>query len=238
MNSIVALIPARSGSVRIKDKNIKPLGGLPLMAWTIKAAIKSGIFDDVVVSSDSRQYGEIAQEYGAHFNQRPTALAGSMSQDYGWVEWTLRTMHDDDRRYDAFAILRPTSPFRTAETIRRAWDEFGLEIGIDSLRAVERVKQHPGKMWVVRSGRMLPLLPLSPADAPWHSQQYASLPEVFVQNASLEIAWTRTVWRTKTIAGGVIVPFLTHGWEGFDLNDLLDWQIAEAAVASGKVTVP
>ncbi len=65
---------------------------------------------------------------------------------------------------------------------RKPFKEHGThflnEKGIDSLRAVEKCKQHPGKMWVIRNDRMLPLLPLSPAEQPWHSSQYQSLPEV------------------------------------------------------------
>src|SRR5205823_3384260 len=105
------------------------------------------------------------------------------------------------------SILRPTSPFRLPQTIQRAWSEFLAETGVDSLRAVEKCRQHPGKMWVVRGRRMMPLLPLGPPELPWHSSQYQALPEVWVQNASLEIAWSRVVWEGRTIAGHVVMPF-------------------------------
>ena len=72
----------------------------------------------------------------------------------------LTRLKAEGRSYDCFSILRPTSPFRTAATIKRAWSEFLAEQGVDSLRAVEKVTQHPGKMWVVRGKRMMPLLPL------------------------------------------------------------------------------
>jgi CMP-N,N'-diacetyllegionaminic acid synthase len=154
-------------------------------------------------------------------------MAGDTSPDVEWVEHTLETLAADGRRFDCFSILRPTSPFRGAGTIRRAWDAFMAASGVHSLRAVEKVAQHPGKMWVVRGGRLLPLLPLSPADRPWHSAQYQALPEVFVQNASLEIAWTRTVSETGTIAGSAILPFLTEGLEGLDVNSPRDWAWAD-----------
>lgn len=77
---------------------------------------------------------------------------------------------------------------------------------------------------------MLPLLPLSPAEQPWHSSQYQALPEVYVQNASLEIAWSRVVTEGRTIAGAVIVPFFTEGHEGVDVNDARDWDWAERLV--------
>jgi N-acylneuraminate cytidylyltransferase len=142
------------------------------------------------------------------------------------------------RAYDCFSILRPTSPFRRADTIRRAWRQFCGDPRADSLRAVERCRQHPGKMWVVRGARMHPLLPLGPAVQPWHSSQYQSLPEVFVQNASLEMAWTRVVFSGRTIAGEVLMPFFTEGYEGFDINRAEDWQLAEMAMASGAAHLP
>ena len=93
-------------------------------------------------------------------------------------------------------------------------------------------------MWVVRGDRMFPLLPFGPAEQPWHSTPYQALPPVYVQNASLEIAWTRVVFERRTIAGDVIVPFLTEGYEGFDINDPHDWMIAERLLADGAVQLP
>lgn len=239
MPSIVALIPARSGSRRMPDKNIRPLAGHPLMAYTIAAALQSGVFDAVIVSTDAGRYAEIARHYGAEVPfLRPAEFAGPLSPDIEWVEYTLKRLRDEGRVYDCFSILRPTSPFRQPETIRRAWREFLQEEGVDSLRAVEKCRQHPGKMWVVRGRRMMPLLPLSPAEQPWHSSQYQSLPEVYVQNASLEIAWTRVVFEGRTIAGTVIMPFFTQGYEGFDINEAKDWWYAEYLLARGEARLP
>ena len=85
---------------------------------------------------------------------------------------------------------------------------------------------------------MLPLLPLGPKERPWHSTPYQALPEVYVQNASLEIAWTRVVLEERTIAGTVIVPFLTEGYEGFDINDPRDWTLAETLIAEKVAVLP
>jgi len=225
--------------VRVPDKNIRPLAGHPLLAYSVAAARDSGVFADVVVSTDSEQYAEVARYYGAEVPfLRPAAIAGATSPDIEWVEYTLRRLREEGRDYDAFSILRPTSPFRKAETIRRAWGAFLTEEGADSLRAVEKCSEHPGKMWVIRGRRLLPLLPFGPAEQPWHSSQYPTLPEVYVQNASLEIAWTRVVFETRTIAGTTLMPFLTEGDEGFDVNRPYDWQLAEAMVRAGEAVLP
>jgi CMP-N,N'-diacetyllegionaminic acid synthase len=237
--TIVGLIPARSGSKRVSDKNIRHLSGHPVIAYTIAAALQSKVFSDVIVSTDSRRYAEIARYYGAEVPfMRPKELAGDVSPDIEWLDFTLKKLEEDGCKYDCFSILRPTSPFRLPETIQRAWKEFLAEEGVDSLRAVEKCQQHPGKMWVVRGRRMMPLLPLSPAEQPWHSSQYQSLPEVYVQNASLEIAWTRVVLQERTIAGNVLMPFLTEGYEGFDVNNPYDWDLAERLVSNGNVQLP
>lgn len=236
---IVGLIPARAGSKRVKNKNIKPLAGHPVMAYTIAAAVESGIFGEVIVSTDSEQFAEIARHYGASVPfLRPEEYAGDRSPDIEWIEYTLGKLRDEGRDYDAFAILRPTSPFRKAHTIRRAWDTFLAEEGVDSLRAVEKCKQHPGKMWVVRGHRMFPLLPIGPKEQPWHSSQYPTLPEVYIQNASLEIAWSRVIFENRTIAGDCYVPFISEGDEGYDVNDVADWIYAEYLVSTGEATLP
>jgi N-acylneuraminate cytidylyltransferase len=239
MSRAVALIPARAGSKRVPHKNVRLLAGHPLIAYTIAAARGSGVFADVVVSTDSDAYAEIARHYGAEAPfLRPAAFAGDRSPDIEWVEHALSFLAADGRRYDCFSILRPTSPFRQAATIVRAWSAFQAEEGVDSLRAVERCQQHPGKMWIVRGRRMTPLLPLGPPDQPWHSSQYPALPEVYVQNASLEIAWTRVVFEGRTITGDVLMPFFTEGYEGLDVNRPYDWDLAERLVASGEARLP
>lgn len=239
MPSAVALIPARQGSKRVPGKNVRRLGMHPVLAYTIAPAVESGVFDAVIVSSDSEETTAIARHYGAEVPfLRPAAFAGDTSPDIEWVEYTLAELARGGRTWDCFSLLRPTSPFRTAETIRRAWARFVAQEGADSLRAVEKCSQHPGKMWVVTGDRMSPLLPGTPAGSAWHSTPYQALPPVYVQNASLEIAWTRVVLEQRTIAGEVLVPFFTEGYEGFDINDEYDWMVAERLLQEGRAMLP
>jgi CMP-N,N'-diacetyllegionaminic acid synthase len=239
MPSAVAFIPARQGSKRVPGKNIRRLNGHPMLAYSIAPAIESGVFESVIVSTDSEEIAAVARHYGADVPfLRPLQFAGDTSPDIEWLEHALTELRRQGRTWDCFSLLRPTSPFRTADTIRRAWARFTAQDGVDSLRAVEKCAQHPGKMWVVRGDRMFPLLPLGLERQPWHSTPYQALPTVYVQNASLEIAWTRVVFERRTIAGDVIVPFFTEGYEGFDINDPYDWMIAESLLAEGAVQLP
>lgn len=235
----VAFIPARSGSKRVKDKNIRLLGGHPMLAYSIRAAIDSGVFDAVICATDSEQYAEIARHYGAEVPfLRPAEISGDKSPDIEWVVWILKKLKEAGTEYDVFSILRPTSPFRQPETIRRAWSMFIEDPSADSLRAVEKCKQHPGKMWVIRGKRMLPLLPFANGATPWHSSQYAALPEIYAQDASLEIAWSRVALEQNSIAGESIIPFISQGLEGFDINDPEDWWLAERLLATQEAALP
>jgi CMP-N,N'-diacetyllegionaminic acid synthase len=237
--SAVAFVPARLGSKRVPGKNIRALAGHPMIAYTIASALESGVFSSVIVSTDSEEIAAIARHYGAEVPfLRPEAFSGDTSPDIEWLEHALATLRASGRTWDAFSILRPTSPFRSAAAIRRAFDRFAGQAGADSLRAVEKCTQHPGKMWVIRGERMMPLLPLGPAEQPWHSTPYQALPLVYVQNASLEIAWTRVVVERRTIAGDVVVPFVTENNEGFDINDPYDWMVAERLIAEGVAVLP
>ena len=237
--SCVALIPARSGSKRVPNKNIRRLGGHPLMAYSISAAIESKVFETVILSTDNEEYAEIGKHYGAEVPAlRPKQFSGSKSPDIEWIELTLRQLKDQGREFDCVCILRPTSPFRKSETIQRAWSEFLKQKGVDSLRAVELCSQHPGKMWRVEGDIMTPIMPFIKDGVPWHSNQYSALPEVYVQNASLEIIQSQVIEKTRTITGDVVMPFFTKGLEGFDINNPEDWLLAEHYVNKDKTCLP
>src|SRR5690349_16654927 len=123
-----------------------PLAGHPLIAYSIAGAQEAGIFDAVIVSTDTEEIAEIALRYGAEVpGLRPPEMSTTTSFD---IEWVLHVMRD--RAEEIFAILRPTSPFRTAGAIRKAYERL-VELGdaADSIRAVEPARQHPGKMWTV-----------------------------------------------------------------------------------------
>lgn len=223
----LAIIPARSGSKRIPNKNITLLGKHPMLAYSINVAIQSGFFDEVICSTDSPEYAEIAEYYGAKVPfLRSKKISGDSSPDIDWVTSTIFELEKDNKVFDIFSILRPTSPFRTKETIQSAFKLFIDNSDADSLRAVEKCSQHPGKMWQVNEKFMTPIMQKTLNGVPWHSNQYEALPEIYVQNASLEIAWIRVVKEEKNISGKNIIPFISSGYEGFDINHPRDLHFA------------
>jgi N-acylneuraminate cytidylyltransferase len=240
--SIVAFIPARSGSKRIPHKNIMDLGGHPLIAYTISSAIRSRVFKTIIFVTDSMEYEEIARCYGIEevYPQCPT---DTKSEYESYIKWLIETMKEEGREYDCFCILRPTSPFRHPSTIKRALAEFLANQPIDSLRAVEPVKQHPGKMYSLMEGFIPQLIPLwdttdCKTDLPMRDKQIQALPQTWIQNGSLEIAWMQTVYKYKSFSGEKIYPFRTQGWEGFDLNRPEDVVIANWLIQTGQAVLP
>ena len=233
--NITALIPARSGSKRIPNKNIRKLDGIPLIGHTIKSAKESNIFDQIIVVTDSEEYAEISKNFGAKCPcLRPKIISTDKSPDIEWVLWSLKTFNLPSEDH-CIAILRPTSPFRKSETYLEAWKEFNLAKNVDSLRAISEVNEHPGKMWTINGNLIYPLLPFKENHVPWHSCQKPVLPKVYIQNASLEIVKVSSVLETNTISGNIIIPYLSKGFEGFDINNELDFFLAEELIKRNLV---
>lgn len=117
----LAVIPARSGSKGLKDKNILPLCGIPLSAWTIRAARESGVFDEIHFSTDSERYAGIAREYGAAVPfLRDAELATDSANSWDVIKFVIKKYRTMGREFDAVMLLQPTVPFRNADDIRAA----------------------------------------------------------------------------------------------------------------------
>lgn len=241
----IAFIPARASSRRIPNKNIVKLAGHPLIAYTIKAAIDSHVFESIFFITDSEEYGNIAKLYGIK-EIYPQNATDTRSEYDAYIKWLLDTLKEEKRKFDCFAILRPTSPFRTANTIKRAMAEFLMNQPVNSLRAVESVKQHPGKMYqILNYGiNIFPvLIPIwDRADCknelPMRDQQIQALPKLWVQNGSLEIAWADVPYKYKSFSGEIIYPFRTQGWEGFDINRPEDLIVANWLIETKQAELP
>jgi CMP-N,N'-diacetyllegionaminic acid synthase len=240
VNRAVALIPARGGSTRVPGKNVRDLAGHPLLAYTIAQARRSGAFDAVVVSTDSDQIAAVARSYGADVpGLRPTEMATSTASDIEWVQHVLAQLADDGREFELYALLRPTSPFRTPDSIAAAVERLrAAGPNADSLRAMRKVREHPAKMWTIGDdGMASPLLSSPPGEVPGHSRQYHALPVVYVQDSSLEVSWTRVARGGGGISGTRVIAWLSPGEEGFSIDYPDDWPVAERLLAEGSATL-
>ena len=118
----IAIIPARSGSKGLPDKNIRLVNGKPLLAYTIEAALDSGCFDTVHVSTDSERYAEIAREFGADVPfLRSAELATDTASTWDAVREVLARYAELGRKFDTMMLMQPTTPLRTGEDVKAAY---------------------------------------------------------------------------------------------------------------------
>ncbi len=121
----IAIIPARSGSKGLKNKNIKLLNDKPLIAYTIEAAIKAEIFDEIMVSTDSSEYAEIAKKYGANVPYlRTEELSNDSASSWDVVKNVLNYYKTQGQEFEVVTLLQPTSPLRTSEDIVNGFETF------------------------------------------------------------------------------------------------------------------
>lgn len=143
----LAIIPARSGSKGIKDKNIKKIEGVPLLAYSIDAAKGANMFDTVMVSTDSEKYANIARKYGAEVPfLRSKENSGDNAGSWQVVEEVLEYYYRNGVVFDTVCLLQPTSPLRTAEDIVRGYELFNNK-NADAITSVCEVDHSP--LWTM-----------------------------------------------------------------------------------------
>jgi CMP-N,N'-diacetyllegionaminic acid synthase len=219
-----ALIPARSGSLRVPGKNKADLLGHPLIAYTLVTAINSNLYDSVVVASNDDQVLRIADYYGAtQLFKRSDEDSGPESLD---IDWLTNVYFAGLIGTPTFSILRPTSPFRSIALMEKSVALF-LKSPFDSLRTVKKVSEHPGKMWVIRDkDEIKPFVENNPGDVAFHAMQYHSLPTLFVQTSVLEIARTDVIPETNTREGRSVMGLVTSGIDSFAIDTMEDFRYA------------
>jgi CMP-N,N'-diacetyllegionaminic acid synthase len=221
---ILAVIPARGGSKGIPDKNIRPLAGKPLLAWTIAAAQAAGCLDRIVVSTDSETIAAIAHDYGAETPfLRPPELARDDTPTTDSVAHAARWLAEHQSyRPDLVMILQPTCPLRTADDIRQAVALF-REQQAESVVAVCEAKQHP--LWMKHladDGRLTPYI------ADWeHATRRQGLPRVYALNGALYL-----IQREILVAQNTVYPPRTFGYvmpkeRSLDIDTPWDFHVAE-----------
>lgn len=224
---ILGFIPARSSSKRIPKKNIKPLAGKPLIAYTIEAAKKSKYINRIVVSTDSEEIASVAKEYGAEVPfLRPKSISKNNSTEMEFfkhaLDWFLT---NEDYEPDLIVLLYPTSPFRKPESIDRAIEEMLKHPEADSLRSVKLCSEHPYKMWVIEDGYLKPFVKAKNYNL--HTLSHHLLPTVYIQNASIYITKPPTIKNKKSPTGNIIIPFIMEEMESVDINSPRDFIFAE-----------
>lgn len=214
---ILALITAREGSKGIPGKNIKPLGGLPLICWTINAAKESKYIDKLVLSSDGLEIIRIAHQYGcdAPFI-RPKELAKDETSSMEVIEHALASLPE---KFDYLLLLQPTSPFRTPNDI-----DLFIESSISKRISVSvcKLKKHPMYMYYIENEKLVPFFENGSLQL-----RRQDMPPAYEHNGALYLAEIETLSREKSFNTPHTAPYITTGDINIDIDTPDDWNYAE-----------
>jgi len=224
---ILAIIPARGGSKSIPKKNIKLLGDKPLIAYTIKEALKSKYIDRVIVSTDDKEIANIAKNYNAEVPfLRPKNLAKDTSSSLSVILHALEYLEREENYYpDIIVFLQPTSPFRKAKHIDEGIEKIE---SCDAVVGVSEVKEHPYFMMQKKGEFLKPYLKIE--NRPLRRQD---LPKLYHDNASLFITKRRYYDSAKDldpvapIFNGRVKAVMMDDMSSIDINTQLDFMLAE-----------
>lgn len=225
----IAIIPARSGSKGVRDKNIRNLCGKPLMAYAIEAALESGEFDEVMVSTDSDQYAEIARKYGANVPfLRSSKNASDSASSWDMVDEVLACYSAAGKEFDTFCLLQPTSPLRTKENIQGAYDLFRTKADFAVVSVCEA--EH-SPLWC---GQL-------PDDGEFTNflhkdsiKQRQSAGKFYRLNGAIYIVNTTRFKNERFLYQKGNYAFIMKGEESVDIDTELDFKICEALILSKK----
>jgi len=216
MVNIIALIPARSGSKGIPNKNIMSFKGKPLLAHSINYAKKCKFVSDIIVTTDSKEYCAIANAFGARTPfLRPNELSGDEVQDFPVVEHALKFLENEkNNEIDFIALLRPTSPLRPKNLIEKAYDLIEDNKLGTSVRTVVPSKEHPFRQFKVKNGIMESY---SQEVKESYNIPRQKLPNAFFQSGDLEFIRRSTILE-GSISGNYIIPLFLNQEELFDID--------------------
>ena len=232
MMKVLGLINARAGSKTVKNKNIKKLGNYPLIAWTIKTALKSKRLSDVVVSTDSKRISQIAINYGAKIPfMRPKSLAGDNSKQFETIYYVINKLIEKGNTYDAVALLQPTFPLRQVIDI-----DNGIKLmkksNADTIISVTECNPNlpytlykRDKFSKVKALKKIPL----------NGTNRQSLPHLYARVGCIYLIKTSTILKSKSIYGKNVKSILIPEERSFDIDTKHDWNLLEAWIYKHKL---
>jgi CMP-N-acetylneuraminic acid synthetase len=224
---IVALITARGGSKGIRNKNINPLAGKPLIAWTIEEAKKSTYLDKIITSTEDSYIMEIAKAYGSEIPfERPKYLA---QDDTSSIDVILHAIEHLKEQFDYLLLLQPTSPFRKLCHIDKI-----IEACIDSeaqaMVSVSKVKKHPYHMYEISGDYLRPILNKKSTFT-----RRQDMPPIYEYNGALYLSSISFIKEKQSFVAPEIKPFEMDVMHSIDIDEMLDWDFAELLIKKGVI---
>ncbi len=219
--SRLCIITARGGSKRIPKKNIKEFLGKPIIAYSIEAALNSGVFDEVMVSTDSEEIAEVAKKYGAKV---PFMRSAENANDFAGTREVCKEVLDEyekeGKAFDLFACIYPTAPFLTGEKIKKAVEELEASEAF-SLVPVVRFSFPPQRGVVIKDGLMAFV---HPEFAQARSQD---LEPMYHDCGQFYILKTEPFLKEFALVTSKTLPFVLPEEEVQDIDNFSDWALAE-----------
>lgn len=217
----IAIIPARGGSKRIPRKNIKEFNGKPMLSYSIEAALASGMFDTVMVSTDDAEIADIARRYGAEI---PFMRSEATANDYAPLpEVVMEVLDEYEKRgihYDLGCMIFPTAPFVTGEKLKEAATKL-MESDADTLVPVVQFSYPPQRALIIKEGKLV-------FEYPQYLDSRSQDLEPHYHDAAQFIFFhTEAFRRNKRLLVGNILPYIVSEMEVQDIDTEVDWQIAE-----------
>jgi N-acylneuraminate cytidylyltransferase len=238
MTEVLALIPARGGSKSIPRKNIRPLAGHPLIAYSIAAGLAAETVTRVMVSTDDEEIAAVSRRCGAETPfLRPAEFSADSTPDLPVFQHALEWLAEhEDYQPEIVVQLRPTSPFRRTAHIDAAVVRLLERPDADAVRTVCVPFQNPFKMWrIAPDGLMQPLMQTGFREP--YNQPRQALPDVYWQTGYVDAAWADTILTKHSMTGERILPLVIDPSDWIDIDSPDDWRRAERLLETGELDV-
>lgn len=219
--ALIAIITARGGSKRIPGKNIRDFCGKPIMAYSIEAALQSGIFDEVMVSTDSEEIAEVAKKYGAKVPfMRSEKTAGDFAGTNDVLLEVLETYEKQGKHFEIGCCIYPTAPFITDKKLKEAMEKLTAE-DADTLIPVVEFSYPPKRALLIRDGL------LQFGDIRYIDSRSQDLEKEYHDAGQFYCFRTEAFLKNQKLMLGKILPYIVSEMEVQDIDNETDWQIAE-----------
>ena len=220
MTSIVAIIPARSGSKGVQHKNIKLLGEHPLIEWSISASRAANSINRIIVSTDSQEYANLSREMGAEVPfLRPVEIAGDRSTDYDFIKHALDWFAQNGGEPEYIVHIRPTTPFRDPALIDQAVSDFVNNPQATALRSVHPMSESAYKTFEITPSRQLKQVASNSTELDAANNARQQFPATYTGNGYVDVLATAFIRKTRLLHGNHVLPFITPVVNEVDTED-------------------
>ena len=221
MKTAVTIIPARGGSKGVPRKNIRLLGGKPLIYYSVQPSLECEAIQHTFVSTEDEEIAQVARDLGAKVIHRPMELADDVTGDIPVLQHAIEYMESDGIKPDLIVFLRPTQPFRTVEDIQQCIQK-SIETGARSVHTVHEAKEHPFWMNKLVDGRLVDFVP-----GGWEVQRRQDLPKVYKSNGLVDVMTRDLVMEGKKRCNFNQQAVVTPVSRGIDIDTEFDLKKAE-----------